>query len=719
MNIDNLPIASTLNGSEVFPIVQDNETKQVEISKIAVDAYTKQESDAFITDEYDATSTYAIGDMVIHENALYVCSTAITTAEAWNSAHWTLTDIATAIGTVKTAIPTKTSDLQNDSGFAQIDDTTESANKTWSSEKIGGVQSEVDDVSERVNTLTTRSANLYNSENTLATSYIKNDGTIAYNANYSVTEEFTIPNGKKIVLSALMTSSTPATRANANACRKNCVYKSDGTYEINATMSTAYTYTNNTGSDVKIRFQLWGEGAERSATDIYIVVVAPDVTVPASTYAPYGIQISSALVSTQPQEMAESEREQARANIGASRSLNFTNEDFFREFAKVSSVAIATDTYTNEKVATFTGNGSSTTWVRIKVPCLQSKAYVLEFWGKTTDEAYYSDASQNGMVVCEFFDKNDVKIGSQKYNAYVIGTKKLGYHKYGFISPWGSAYAQIRVVTRGNTVIQISNISFSQIERVMPRQDNGVIYFGHQGMKFVAPQNTIPSFELGIVAGFNSNVVNVNTTADDVLVCIHNDSIDSVSDGTGNVYDLTYAQLQAYDFGSWFNASYTGTKIAKFEDIVKLMAIGGQRIGVSFHGIAFNTHMTTAKVVEACNIIKKYSNKKPLIKSFALLDLTDAFTVFGDEATYMLCLDGSNFSTKIDNVHSSTIDGKDTVIELPSSGVTDSLIAQAKGYGYGVSVYFGNEPTRMKEIIKMGVTMFTVDTFSDVIIPMD
>ena len=85
--------------------------------KPSVDAYTKQESDAFITDEYDATSTYAIGDMVIHDNALYVCSTAITTAEAWNSAHWTLTDIATAIGTVKTAIPTKTSDLNNDSGF--------------------------------------------------------------------------------------------------------------------------------------------------------------------------------------------------------------------------------------------------------------------------------------------------------------------------------------------------------------------------------------------------------------------------------------------------------------------------------------------------------------------------------------------------------------------------------------------------------------------------
>ena len=134
--------------------------------KPSVDAYTKQESDAFITDEYDAESTYAIGDMVIHENALYVCSTAITTAEAWNSAHWTLTDIATAIGTVKTAIPTKTSDLQNDSGFAQIDDTQVSASKTYSSEKI---ESELQNKYELVTSIDLQVNNSIIDENTNVT----------------------------------------------------------------------------------------------------------------------------------------------------------------------------------------------------------------------------------------------------------------------------------------------------------------------------------------------------------------------------------------------------------------------------------------------------------------------------------------------------------------------------------------------------------------------
>ena len=38
---------------------------------------------------YSASSTYALGDIVRYANNIYVCSTAITTAESWTAAHWT------------------------------------------------------------------------------------------------------------------------------------------------------------------------------------------------------------------------------------------------------------------------------------------------------------------------------------------------------------------------------------------------------------------------------------------------------------------------------------------------------------------------------------------------------------------------------------------------------------------------------------------------------
>ena len=43
---------------------------------------------------YDASSTYAVGEYVMHNNALYRCTTAITTAEEWTAAHWTAAKLA-------------------------------------------------------------------------------------------------------------------------------------------------------------------------------------------------------------------------------------------------------------------------------------------------------------------------------------------------------------------------------------------------------------------------------------------------------------------------------------------------------------------------------------------------------------------------------------------------------------------------------------------------
>lgn len=38
---------------------------------------------------YSASATYAVGDLCRHDYKIYVCNTAITTAEAWTAAHWT------------------------------------------------------------------------------------------------------------------------------------------------------------------------------------------------------------------------------------------------------------------------------------------------------------------------------------------------------------------------------------------------------------------------------------------------------------------------------------------------------------------------------------------------------------------------------------------------------------------------------------------------------
>ena len=42
---------------------------------------------------YSSSATYEVGDCVLYNGRVYVCNTAITTAEAWTAAHWTQTSV--------------------------------------------------------------------------------------------------------------------------------------------------------------------------------------------------------------------------------------------------------------------------------------------------------------------------------------------------------------------------------------------------------------------------------------------------------------------------------------------------------------------------------------------------------------------------------------------------------------------------------------------------
>ena len=51
-----------------------------------------------IAEEYDSTATYAVGDYCLYVGVLYKCTTAITVAEAFNSAHWTAVILTDELG---------------------------------------------------------------------------------------------------------------------------------------------------------------------------------------------------------------------------------------------------------------------------------------------------------------------------------------------------------------------------------------------------------------------------------------------------------------------------------------------------------------------------------------------------------------------------------------------------------------------------------------------
>lgn len=84
--------SSVIGGSSIDAIrdIADNvmsETETPSGNKI-VRALNLKRTQDMIAADYDTTQTYSIGDVVIYQNQLYRCLTAIDVAEAWNANHW-------------------------------------------------------------------------------------------------------------------------------------------------------------------------------------------------------------------------------------------------------------------------------------------------------------------------------------------------------------------------------------------------------------------------------------------------------------------------------------------------------------------------------------------------------------------------------------------------------------------------------------------------------
>ena len=95
------------DGVTAKDVVARDEAKEAKDAAVAARANTQ----AMIAAAYDATKTYAVGDYVTYNDALYCCKTAITTAEAWTASHWEAAKVGPDLKDLKSSL---TSGLKKD-----------------------------------------------------------------------------------------------------------------------------------------------------------------------------------------------------------------------------------------------------------------------------------------------------------------------------------------------------------------------------------------------------------------------------------------------------------------------------------------------------------------------------------------------------------------------------------------------------------------------------
>lgn len=72
----------------------------------------------------------------------------------------------------------------------------------------------------------------------------------------------------------------------------------------------------------------------------------------------------------------------------------------------------------------------------------------------------------------------------------------------------------------------------------------------HRGLSSLYPENSLPAFEGAAEYGFDGYELDIHTTKDGEWVVIHDDTVDKMTDGTGDVDSFTFEELRKLSLDS-------------------------------------------------------------------------------------------------------------------------------------------------------------------------
>jgi glycerophosphoryl diester phosphodiesterase len=91
--------------------------------------------------------------------------------------------------------------------------------------------------------------------------------------------------------------------------------------------------------------------------------------------------------------------------------------------------------------------------------------------------------------------------------------------------------------------------------------------FAHRGASDHAPENTLPAFELALQQGADAIELDVKLCADSEVVVLHDQTVDRTTDGTGDIRQLSLAEIKKLDAGSHFDIAFQGETIPTLAEV--------------------------------------------------------------------------------------------------------------------------------------------------------
>jgi glycerophosphoryl diester phosphodiesterase len=105
------------------------------------------------------------------------------------------------------------------------------------------------------------------------------------------------------------------------------------------------------------------------------------------------------------------------------------------------------------------------------------------------------------------------------------------------------------------------------------------IVIAHRGASSEYAEHTYDAYLAAIEAGADGFECDIRLTADDVLVCWHDATLDRTSDGKGSISKLKWAQIRDVNAGTWHMAG-RNAKPLLFADLLELAITSGKSLSI-------------------------------------------------------------------------------------------------------------------------------------------
>ena len=102
-------------------------------------------------------------------------------------------------------------------------------------------------------------------------------------------------------------------------------------------------------------------------------------------------------------------------------------------------------------------------------------------------------------------------------------------------------------------------------------QLKAVLNIAHRGAAGYCPENTMIAFKRSIELGATAIETDVQMTADGHLVLIHDELLKRTTGSPKLVKDVTLAELQQLDAGSWFDPQFKSEVVPTLEQLLEFL----------------------------------------------------------------------------------------------------------------------------------------------------